>query len=115
MPPYALNLSYHELLHLLRADLARHATEPSLKGFLRCVGGVIVHDHSVIGRDRAIGANCVVTKDVRENAVVGVPGRAISHAGAGESIGTTLDALGRRAAEPDPRREPGSPRERDAA
>jgi serine O-acetyltransferase len=40
-----------------------------------------------VGNNAAIGANCVVTKDVPENAVVvGVPGRVISYAGATEYV-----------------------------
>lgn len=40
-----------------------------------------------VGDNAAIGANCVVTKDVPDNAVVvGVPGRVISHAGAADYV-----------------------------
>ena len=40
-----------------------------------------------VGNNAAIGANCVVTKDVPENAVVvGVPGRVISYAGAADYV-----------------------------
>jgi serine O-acetyltransferase len=41
--------------------------------------GAKVIGHIKIGNNAAIGANCVVTKDVQDNAiVVGVPGRVIS-------------------------------------
>jgi serine O-acetyltransferase len=40
-----------------------------------------------IGNNVAIGANCVVTKDVEDNAVVvGIPGKVISHDGSGVYI-----------------------------
>jgi len=40
-----------------------------------------------VGNNAAIGANCVVTKDVPEDAVVvGVPGRVISRAGAADYV-----------------------------
>ena len=43
-----------------------------------------------IGNNVAIGANCVVTKDVPDNAVVvGVPGRVISFAGVADYIERT--------------------------
>src|SRR3972149_632365 len=43
-----------------------------------------------IGSNVAIGANCVVTKDVPENAVVvGVPGKVISFNGSGDYIQNT--------------------------
>lgn len=43
-----------------------------------------------IGDNAAIGANCVVTKDVPDNAVVvGVPGRVISYQGAADYIQNT--------------------------
>ena len=40
-----------------------------------------------VGNNAAIGANCVVTKDVPENGVVvGIPGRVISYAGAADYV-----------------------------
>jgi len=43
-----------------------------------------------IGNNAAIGANCVVTKDVPENGVVvGVPGRVISFEGSAGYINKT--------------------------
>ena len=43
-----------------------------------------------IGNDVAIGANCVVTKDVPNNSViVGIPGKVISQAGSIEYINNT--------------------------
>lgn len=40
-----------------------------------------------VGKDVAIGANCVVTKDVPDHAVVvGVPGRVISYSGAADYV-----------------------------
>lgn len=47
-----------------------------------------------VGNDAAIGANCVVTKDLPDHAVaVGVPGRVISLAGAAAYVEHTIDAL----------------------
>lgn len=41
--------------------------------------GAVIIGHIVIGNNVAIGANCVVTKDVPANAVVaGIPGQVIS-------------------------------------
>lgn len=45
-----------------------------------------------IGNNAAIGANCVVTKDVPENrVVVGIPGTVISYEGSKENINQTMD------------------------
>jgi len=50
----------------------------------KIIGGV------TIGNDVAVGANCVVTKDVPDNAVVvGVPGRVISYDGSRGYINNT--------------------------
>jgi serine O-acetyltransferase len=43
-----------------------------------------------IGNNVAIGANCVVTKDIPDNAVVvGVPGKAIKFSGSGDYVHNT--------------------------
>jgi len=49
-------------------------------------GAVIIGNISV-GNNVAIGANCVVTKDVPDNAVVvGIPGKVISHKGSQDYV-----------------------------
>lgn len=43
-----------------------------------------------IGNNVAIGANCVVTKDIQDNAVViGIPGKVISHEGSKDYVSRT--------------------------
>lgn len=54
--------------------------------------GAKIFGRVVIGNNAAIGANCVVTKDVPENAViVGIPGKVISYEGSEGYINNVIN------------------------
>ena len=56
--------------------------------------GAVIFGSIQVGDDAAIGANCVVTKDVPEKGVVvGVPGKIISHEGSEGYVNQTLSTL----------------------
>jgi serine O-acetyltransferase len=68
----------------------KHQGAPILGDRVYVGPGAKIFGHIKVGNNVAIGANCVVTKDVPDNAViVGVPGEVISFKGAGEYISNT--------------------------
>jgi serine O-acetyltransferase len=67
-----------------------HQGTPTLGDGVYVGPGAKLFGNIKVGNNVAIGANCVVTKDVPDNAViVGVPGMVISYNGASEYISNT--------------------------
>ncbi len=75
------------MLHLYTRLEEKTEEGPTIGDNVYIAPGVKVFGKIKIGDNVAIGANCVVTKDIPDNAVVvGIPGRIISNEGSGGYI-----------------------------
>jgi serine O-acetyltransferase len=70
-----------------QANRGKNKGYPTLGDFIYVGPGAKIVGAVKIGNNVAIGANCVVTKDIPDNSVVvGVPGRVISQKGSAEYV-----------------------------
>ncbi|HCE42079.1 MAG TPA: serine acetyltransferase [Lentisphaeria bacterium] len=73
-----------------KSNRGKHPGFPSLGNYVYIGPGAKIVGGIKIGNNVAIGANCVVTKDIPDNAVVvGVPGKVISFNGSKDYINRT--------------------------
>lgn len=75
------------------ANRGERAGVPSIGDRVFVGPGAVVFGAIRVGDDAAIGANCVVTKDVpASGVVVGIPGKVVSHAGSRGYVNQTLES-----------------------
>ena len=73
-----------------KANRGKRAGCPTIGDNVYIGPGAKIFGHIMIGNNVAVGANCVVTRDVPDNAVVaGVPGRVISYDGTAGYVNRT--------------------------
>lgn len=90
------NCNISQGVTLGRSNRGRNKGCPSLGDNVYIGPGAVITGNVRIGNDVAIGANCVVTKDIPDHSVVvGIPGRVISQEGSVGYINRT-DYPGRR-------------------
>jgi serine O-acetyltransferase len=86
------NCSLSQGVTLGAANRGARAGTPTVGDNVYIAPGAVVFGAISIGDNAAIGANCVVTKDVPSNGVVvGVPGKVISLAGSEGYVCNTLE------------------------
>lgn len=84
------NCNISQGVTLGRANRGRNKGYPTLGDNVYIGPGAVIVGNVRIGNNVAIGANCVVTRDVPDDAVVaGVPGRVISRAGSDGYVNRT--------------------------
>lgn len=77
------NCNISQGVTLGKANRGKNKGYPTLGDNVYIGPGAVIVGNVRIGNNVAVGANCVVTKDIPDNSVVaGVPGRVISHEGA---------------------------------
>jgi serine O-acetyltransferase len=87
------NINISQGVTIGQASRGMRAGCPTLGSNIYIGPGAKIFGAIRIGNNVAIGANCVVTRDVPDNAVVvGIPGRVISHGGAEGYILNTREA-----------------------
>jgi serine O-acetyltransferase len=86
------NCNISQFVTIGKKNRGKYAGYPTIGNSVYIGAGAKIIGGIHVGNNAAIGANCVVTKDVPDNAVVvGIPGKIISYEGSAGYINSTID------------------------